>query len=391
MSTVDVAASDSTPPREDVLTSNLPDTIQDPRTSNGHPVTGTRLDGFQALARVRSSISISFDGWLADNQLDMLGITAHYLDEHLQVRNVLLGLKPMYGAHSGVARRRRYFESKQREVSHSRIYQLVANGGVRWNSDLDMIERALQLRDALQLYQDHYASADTGTLDKGDCLGAADWQELSELRALLRPLRDASVKSQAVPVNGHNGALWQTLSTTEWLLAKFEELKRQPLSRYFHTCINLGWKKLNRYYELSDSSPAYRFAVFLQSSHKLAWFERNWGDRKDWMKAVEQTINIAWSDCRRRWPNEVQSPRLPGGSRPHEELDEFERFMEPEAEPEMDDHCAGATSPVSEPKSRCSGGATTITVFLCCDTWHSRFSPVPALQTSVPSPSQATY
>ena len=46
MSTVDVAASDSTPPREDVLTSNLPDTIQDPRTSNGHPVTGTRLDGF---------------------------------------------------------------------------------------------------------------------------------------------------------------------------------------------------------------------------------------------------------------------------------------------------------------------------------------------------------
>ena len=240
MSTVDVAASDSTPPREDVLTSNLPDTIQDPRTSNGHPVTGTRLDGFQALARARSSISISFDGWFADNQLDMLGITAHYLDEHLQVRNVLLGLKPMYGAHSGVARRRRYFESKQREVSDSRIYQLVANGGVRWNSDLDMIERALQLRDALQLYQDHYASADTETLDKGDC----------------------SVKSQAVPVNGHNGALWQTLSTTEWLLAKFEELKRQPLSRYFHTCINLGWKKLNRYYELSDSSPAYRLAVF---------------------------------------------------------------------------------------------------------------------------------
>ena len=180
-----------------------------------------------------------------------------------------------------------------------------------------MIERALQLRDALQLYQDHYASADTETLDKGDC----------------------SVKSQAVPVNGHNGALWQTLSTTEWLLAKFEELKRQPLSRYFHTCINLGWKKLNRYYELSDSSPAYRLAVFLHPSHydSLAWFERNWGDRKDWMKAVEQTINIAWSDCRRRWPNEVQSPRLPGGSRPHEELDEFERFMEPEAEPEMDD------------------------------------------------------
>jgi hypothetical protein len=219
----------------------------------------------KALAKARSSISVSFDGWLADNQLDMLGVTAHYLDEQLRVKTVLLGLRPMYGAHSCVAiaeelltvmrdfkisdrvgyfvadnasnndaalrqiakeidvdpsrqrircsahilnlvakailygtdsdcvadaakfaprfgssasdnalthtdkaaqlhnddttslalwrkrgalgrchnlvyhvkgssRRRRYFEFKQREISDSRIYQLVANGGVRWNS-----------------------------------------------------------------------------------------------------------------------------------------------------------------------------------------------------------------------------------------------------------------
>lgn len=31
-----------------------------------------------------------------------------------------------------------------------------------------------------------------------------------------------------------------------------------------------------------------------------------------------------------RWANDVQSPRLPIGCRPHEELDEFERSMEPE-------------------------------------------------------------
>jgi hypothetical protein len=421
----------------------------------------------KALSRARSSISISFDGWLADNQLDMLGITAHYLDEQLRAKTVLLGLKPMYGAHTGTAiaeellatmrefkisdrigyfvadsasnndaalheiareidikpvqqrvrccahvinlvakailygtdtdcvadaarvssqldnatfgsnstpfeqtlrldndtvrlvawrkkgalgkchnliyhvknspRRRRYFESKQREVSDSRIYQLVANGGIRWNSDLDMIERALQLKDALQLYQDHYASDDTDLLDRDDCLSAEDWHELSELKQLLRPLKDASVRCQTVPVDGHNGALWQTLSTTEWLLAKFEELKRQPFSQYFLTCINLGWKKLNKYYELSDSSPAYCLAVFLHPSHKMAWFEKNWGDRHDWVKAVNQTISTAWSECKRRWPNEVQSPRLPLGGRLQEELDEFERFMEPEEEPEMDD------------------------------------------------------
>jgi hypothetical protein len=421
----------------------------------------------KALAKARSSISVSFDGWLADNQLDMLGVTAHYLDEQLRVKTVLLGLRPMYGAHSGIAiaeellnimrdfkisdrigyfvadnasnndtalreiakeidvdplrqrircsahilnlvakailygtdsdcvadaaklasrfdssgsgdaltntgklaqsrndsvslaewrkrgalgrchnlvyhvkgspRRRRYFESKQREISDTRIYQLVANGGIRWNSDLEMIERALKLRDALQLYQDHYANDNADQLHPEDCLGTEDWNELKELKELLQPLKDASVRCQTVPVDGHHGALWQTLSTTEWLLAKFEDLKRQPLSQHFLACINLGWKKLNKYYELSDSSPAYRLSVFLHPSHKMAWFERNWGERRDWIKAVDETICTSWNDCKRRWPNDVQSPRLPSGGRPYEELDEFERFMEPEEDLEMDD------------------------------------------------------
>lgn len=332
--------------------------------------TSSKADVAQALAKARSSISISFDGWLADNQLDMLGVTAHYLDEQLRVKTVLLGLRPMYGAHSGAAiaeellavmrefkisdrvgyfvadnasnndtalremakeididplrqrircnahvlnlvakailygtdsdciadaaqvasqlssavcvnaspsttratplnqnpadlalwrkrgalgrchnlvyhvrgspRRRRYFESKQREVCDSRIYQLVANGGIRWNSDLEMIERALKLRDALQLYQDHYSIDEADTLEQEDCLSADDWIELTELKELLQPIKDASVRCQTVPVDGCHGALWQTLSTTEWLLAKFEGLKRQPLSQYFLACVNLS-------------------------------------------------------------------------------------------------------------------------------------------------------
>jgi hypothetical protein len=65
------------------------------------------------------------------------------------------------------------------------------------------------------------------------------------------------------------------LSTTEWFLAKFEDLKREPLSQYLVVYKNLGWKKLNKYYELSDASPAYRISVFLHLSHKMAWFDRN--------------------------------------------------------------------------------------------------------------------
>jgi len=32
----------------------------------------------------------------------MLGVTTHYLDKQLYIKTVLLGLRPMYGAHSGV-------------------------------------------------------------------------------------------------------------------------------------------------------------------------------------------------------------------------------------------------------------------------------------------------
>lgn len=55
------------------------------------------------MAKARSSISISFDEWLAGNQLEMLGITTHYVDEQLCVKTMLLGFRPMYRAHSGAA------------------------------------------------------------------------------------------------------------------------------------------------------------------------------------------------------------------------------------------------------------------------------------------------
>ena len=39
-----------------------------------------------------------------------------------------------------------------------KIYRVVMNGGIRWNSTYLMIERAMLLKDALYLYQDDYHS-----------------------------------------------------------------------------------------------------------------------------------------------------------------------------------------------------------------------------------------
>lgn len=35
-------------------------------------------------------------------------------------------------------------------------YRVIVNGGIRWNSSCDMIEGAVKLRDAIELYQAHF-------------------------------------------------------------------------------------------------------------------------------------------------------------------------------------------------------------------------------------------
>lgn len=390
----------------------------------------------KSLEKARSTITISFDHWLADNQLDLLGVVAHYLDNELELKTVLLALRPAYGhrgeelqetllavlreykisdkigyfvadnarnndvalellsrhidvkpaeqrlrcsghvinlvakailygvdrecvidvalsdedhkgdvelrdtisvcqfeaaarskdeasrlaawrkkgpigklhnlivhVKSGAARRR-FFEAKQRETD-VRLYRVILNGGIRWNSACEMIERAVQVRDALQLYQEHFRGDNDDRLDAEDCLSVDDWHELLQLLQLLRPLKEMSLKVQAVAKDGNDGALWQSLSVLDWLLSTLEDLKRTLPRNHFKACVNLGWKKLDKYYNLSDRTAAYRLAIFFHPCFKRRWFERHWKDKKAWLQSADEVVNKAWEGAKRRWPNEV--------------------------------------------------------------------------------------
>ena len=55
----------------------------------------------------------------------------------------------------------------------------------------------------------------------------------------------------------------------EHLLDHFEMSKNRQihlLLSHFKASVNLGWKKLDKYYSLSDLCPAYRLAVLLKPS-----------------------------------------------------------------------------------------------------------------------------
>jgi hypothetical protein len=56
----------------------------------------------QKLIKATSKLTISFDGWTANNKvLDLLGIVCHYLDENYTRRAVVLGLRDTLGSYTG--------------------------------------------------------------------------------------------------------------------------------------------------------------------------------------------------------------------------------------------------------------------------------------------------
>lgn len=344
-----------------------------------------------SLAKATSGITISFDGWKANNDvLDLLGVMAHYLDEHYKHRTVLLGLRDTHGSHTGTnigdhlfdvlgdykirskvsffaadnatnndtalkhfsnrvtldpvkqrlrcaghvlnlvckailygvdedcvietllslqdgshtftavsafeetintadkqaklrawrkkgpigklhnlvlhikdnSSRRELFEAKQREAdtqATQAIYRAVINGGIRWNSAYLMIHRAMKLRDALTLYQDHYQGSSSGAIAPEDLLTYDDWTELTHLQELLEPIYECSLNVQSAGDDGCHGALHEVLTTMDFLLEHLEGAKQRlndpKIVTHFKATVNLGWKTLDHYYMLTDRAP----------------------------------------------------------------------------------------------------------------------------------------
>lgn len=101
---------------------------------------------------------------------------------------------------------------------------------------------------------------------------------MDRLLEVLVLLKRASLRLQEDIDMRH--ALWEQLATFDSLLGEFEKLKeryRYEPSSHIKSCVNLGWKKLDQYYGLSDITFAYRTAIFLHLYLKMAWFERHWG------------------------------------------------------------------------------------------------------------------
>jgi len=225
--------------------------------------------------------------------------------------------------------RRQFFKDKQKEAygTTAELFQLVVNGGIRWNSTCDMLKRAFKLKDAIELYQLQFAHDEIEPC-ADDVLIADDWLELSQLLDLLKPLKACSKCVQSSYRECHHGALYESLQSMEYLLNTLEDYKRRlkhEQNSHFKAMINLGWKKLNKYYTLSDQTAAYRAAILLHLYHKRDWFEDNWSEHHtEWIKAADEAIKAAYRTYKSRHSNEALATTTTAVA--IDNLTDFERF-----------------------------------------------------------------
>ena len=211
---------------------------------------------------------------------------------------------------------------QQSDESIDKIFTLIADGGVRWNSFHDMVSRLIDLRSTVELYIATQAAEDPSIKD--DELSPEEWSELGQLRDLLQPFKEQTMLVQGNSSTGSYGALWEWLSTADYLLTKLEAQKTEHLIKpttHFKTSVNLGWKKLDQYYNLSDETAVYRAAIVLHPDKKLQWFKKHWSDRPKWLAAIKDIMRALYLKYRQQQQQPKQ--QLSQQSR---ELSDFERY-----------------------------------------------------------------
>jgi hypothetical protein len=93
------------------------------------------------------------------------------------------------------------------------------------------------------------------------------------------------------------GALHNTLTSIDYLLEHLETRRKQPGTKHFIACLNIGWLKLRKYYCKTDLNPAYLMAVFLNPHYRMVWFKDYWSE--EFVTAAEAVINQQYNAAKR--------------------------------------------------------------------------------------------
>ncbi|OWT42447.1 hypothetical protein VFPPC_18547 [Pochonia chlamydosporia 170] len=169
-------------------------------------------------------------------------------------------------------------------ISHNR--KLARDNDTRWSSWYTMLQAALSLKDAVDGYFNKWMEEDCA----GDELSSEDWIILEKIKFFLEKL-----KMTTKALESSFATLDNVLLAMDFVLAQFEAGKEaytdDPIMAPMY---NSGWAKLDKYYRLTDESPAYVAAIVLHPSHKWHYIHENW--KPEWVESSKKLIEALWGE-----------------------------------------------------------------------------------------------
>jgi len=174
---------------------------------------------------------------------------------------------------------------------------------------------ALKLRESIDIYIAQMCQIKEQSSIAADRLSIDDWEEIRGIHHVLAPLKQYSRAIEGVAVHGYGGALWEWMYYMNAALDRMEEFKQDLVINqgleHMKTTINLIWKKLDKYFSLSDDTPAYRAAILLNPFLKIAFFEKTWSSKPSWVSSARQSIKELYHVYRNRFKSSASATRDP--------------------------------------------------------------------------------
>ena len=140
--------------------------------------------------------------------------------------------------------------------------------------------------DAILAYFRHHRD-DEIALDE---LSAEQWETLKKIYVFLD---DVAQTTKALESN--ESSLDNVLTAMDYILYRFEAMKEEykddPI---IASMVNSGWAKMEKYYNLTDESPAYIIALVMNPSMKWAYVQQQW--RPEWLPKAREMVLQYWKD-----------------------------------------------------------------------------------------------
>uniref|UniRef100_A0A0C4DIN7 HAT C-terminal dimerisation domain-containing protein n=1 Tax=Fusarium oxysporum (strain Fo5176) TaxID=660025 RepID=A0A0C4DIN7_FUSOF len=176
---------------------------------------------------------------------------------------------------------------------------LGLDNDTRWNSWFLLLDAALDKEEHIKWYQDKYYDA---LVD--DYLAPQDWQNLRETRNFLQPFWKITLLTE-----GYRSTLDRTLFTMDVLHKHYQQaFSKYRMNQQLLGPVLTSWHVFDKYYQLSDESPAYAAALILHPSRGKAHIQKNWP--KAWHKKIFTGVKKLWEDEYKNLPTVYTTPSI---------------------------------------------------------------------------------